>query len=118
MAKVSRIQLSGTTAFRVSFFLHLVVFFILVVSFVFLFPSFAASEIYKWKGADGNVVFSDSPPSGSKAEEVKIKDDMRFEIPPSRETGALKTVKGNKAATGQRLRDIRDINVVLYMTDW
>lgn len=120
MTKRGKIQTAALVAIRVSWFLHLpvVVSFAVLLSFLFYFPSVAASEIYKWKGKDGNMIFSDSPPSGSNAEEVKIKNNMRFERPPSQEDDEPKTVKRNNAATGQRLRDARDINVVLYMTDW
>ncbi len=76
------------------------------------------SEIYKWKDSDGNVIFSDSPPSGSNAEEVKLKSNNRFEGPSTREDEKPKAGKRNKAATEQKLRNIRDVNVVMYMTDW
>ena len=36
----------------------------------------ASSEIYKWKDSKGNVFFSDSPPPGVKAKEVRIRDDQ------------------------------------------
>ena len=89
------------------------------IAFIPFFPpSFAASEIYKYKDNDGNVIFSDSPPSGLNAEEVKLKNNNRFERPYSKEDDEPKTGKRNKAATEQRLRDATDINVVMYMTDW
>ena len=120
MTKRARIQTPAVVASRGLWCLHLSVFisFVVFLSCLCFFPSVAASEIYKWKDSNGNVTFSDSPPSGAKAEEVKIKNDMRFELPPSNENDGPKIVKKNNPATGQRLRDARDINVVLYMTDW
>jgi hypothetical protein len=120
MTKRVRIQTAGVLAGRVSWLLHLpvVVSFAVLLSCLCFSPSVADSEIYKWKDNNGNVIFSDSPPSGSNAEKVKIKNNLRFEMPPSKEDDGSKTIKKNNPAEGQRLRDARDINVVLYMTDW
>lgn len=90
---------------------------VLLSSLLFL-PSFASSEIYKWTDREGNVVFSESPPSGANAEEVKVKDGMRVDRPASEGRNDSKGKKGKSAATGQKLRDVSDINVVMYMTDW
>ena len=120
MIKRVKIQTANLVAHRVSWVLHLpvVASFAILISFLFLFPSFASSEIYKWKDSSGNLIFSDSPPSGSKAEEVRLKRDSRFEGQPSREDDVPKTGKTNMAATEQRMRDARDITVALYVTDW
>jgi len=119
MIKRVKFQTANLVAHMVSWVLCLpvVVSFAVLFSFLFYYPSFAASEIYKWKDSSGNLIFSDSPQAGSKAEEVRLRKDSRFERPPSTEDDEPKTGKINKA-TGQRLRDARDINVVLYMTDW
>ena len=120
MAKRFKIQTTYFVARRDSWFSQLSALVsggVLLLS-LFFFPSFAASEIYKWKDNNGNVIFSDSPPSGSNAEEVRLKSNNRFERPPSREDEKPKTGKGNKAAAEQKLRDTSDINVVMYMTDW
>jgi len=107
-------------ACRVPWFLHLpvVAAFVVLLSSLFLLPSFAASEIYKWKDSNGNVIFSDSPVSGVNAEEVRIKKESRFERPSSSEYDLPKTGQTKKAATEQKMRDARDINVVMYVTDW
>ena len=120
MTKRFKIQTLAPVARRGSWFLRLPVIasFAVLLSSLFFFSSFAASEIYKWKDKNGNVIFSDSPPSGSNAEEVRIKNNMRFDIPPSKEADAPKAGKGNAAPTKQRLKDARDIHVVMYMTDW
>ncbi len=120
MIKRVKIQTATLVFYRASWVLHLSVVASLAVLFSFLFflPSFAASEIYKWKDSNGNVIFSDSPQAGSNAEEVRLRKDSRFERPPSREYDLPKTGQTKKAATEQRLRDARDITVVMYMTDW
>ena len=120
MTKRFKNQTAALVARRGSWLLRLPVIasFAVLLSYLFFFPSFAATEIYKWKDKNGNVIFSDSPPSGSNAEEVRIKNNMRFDIPPSKEADAPKAGKGNAAPTKQRLRDVRDIHVVMYMTDW
>jgi hypothetical protein len=64
------------------------------------------------------LIFSDAPQAGSNAEEVRIKKDSRFERPSSREDDATKTGQTKNAATEQRMRDLRDISVVMYVTDW
>ncbi len=120
MAKRFKIQTAVVVVRGVLWFLHMpvVASFAVLLSSLFFFPSFAASEIYKWKDNSGNVIFSNSPPSGSNAEEVRLKNNNRFERPPSKEDEEPKTGKKNKTATGQRLRDASDIHVVMYMTDW
>ena len=120
MTERFKIQPADVVACRVSWFLHLpvVASFAVLLSSLLSFPSFAASEIYRWKDHNGNVIFSDSPPPGSNAEEVRLKNNNRFERPPSKEDDEPKAGERNKAATGQRLRDASDINVVMYMTDW
>ena len=120
MIKKVKIQTAELFAHCGSCFLSLpvVVSFAVLLPLLFLLPSLASSEIYKWKDSNGNVVYSDSPQSGSNAEEVRPKKDSRFERPPSKEVNEPKTVKKNKTETGPKLRDTRDINVVLYMTDW
>ncbi len=120
MTKRFKIQTTDFVVRRVSWFPQLSALVsggVLLLS-LFFFPSFAAAEIYKWKDSGGNVIFSDSPPSGSNAEEVRIKNNNRFERPPSKEDEKPKAGKGDKAAAEQQLRDTSDINVVMYMTDW
>ena len=119
MTKRVKIQTAVLVARRVSCFLRVIAsFFAALLLFMFLFPSFATAEIYKWKDKDGNVIFSDSPPPKSNAEKMKLNNNMRLERPFSRENDAPKTGKMNKTTTGQKLIEASDINVVMYMTDW
>lgn len=62
MTKMLKIQTVKAFTPRIALFIHLpvVVLFAVLLSFLFLFPSFAASEIYKWKDSNGNMIFSDS----------------------------------------------------------
>ena len=115
-----RINIQAADMFsKLSLFRHLslVVSFVVFLSFLIFLPSFTTAEIYKWKDKDGNLVFSESPPPGSDAEEVRPKTNMRVDRPASR-ANEPKTAKKNKPAAEQTLRDARDINVVMYMTDW
>jgi len=120
MTKRFKIQTAALVARRGSWFLHLpvVALFAVLLSSLFFSASFAAAEIYQWKDSNGNVIFSDSPPAGSKAKEVRPKNNMRFDIPPSKEDDEPKTGNRYKTPTEQRPRDARDIHVVMYMTDW
>ncbi len=63
-------------------------------------PSFA--EIYKWTDKDGNIVFSDTRPAGVDAKKVKV----------------LKERERPRSAEDTGKREYRDIEVLLYMTDW
>jgi hypothetical protein len=120
VTKRIKIKTADVIVRKVTWFLYLpvVAFFVVLLLSLVFFPSFAASEIYKWKDNDGNVIFSDSPPPRSNAEEVRLKNNMRIEKPPLKEDDESKTGKRNKAATRKRLRDASEINVVMYMTDW
>ncbi len=104
---------------RVAWFFSPYVVALTVVFLTTLFvPSFTSSEIYKWKDRDGNVVFSDSPPPGSNAEEVRLKNNMRFEKPRSLEDADPKTIRRDESSAVKKQRDAGDIHVVMYMTDW
>jgi hypothetical protein len=48
-------------------------------------PLVATAEVYQYKDANGNTVFSDSPPPGAKA----IRKDIRTPPPPADSSGAL-----------------------------
>lgn len=48
-------------------------------------PLVAFAEVYQYKDANGNTVFSDSPPPGAKA----IRKDIRTPPPPADSSGAL-----------------------------
>jgi glutaredoxin-like YruB-family protein len=82
---------------------------------IILWPSLTSAGIYQWTDANGNTVFTDSPPKGAAAKELKIKQTNQFGPPPQEEENRS-PVKSGK--TAPKLRDLRDISVVLYMTDW
>ncbi len=84
----------------------------------FFLPLQASSEVYHWTDEKGNTIYSDSPPPGTNAKVKKLRVD-RIERP---------DVKQAPAATGRDVsrtvkevspkRELRDITVILYSTDW
>lgn len=120
MTKKSKIRTAEAAVLRGSWFLHSAVVISLAVSIasLFFFPSLAASEIYKWKDPNGNVIFSDSPPPDSNVEEVRPKHYNWVRTPSSKVDDEPKIGDRNTAATRQPLRDAGEIRVVMYMTDW
>jgi hypothetical protein len=49
---------------------------ITVFFLLFIFLSPAASQVYQWKDKDGNIYFSDSPPSAGDVKEMKTRKDL------------------------------------------
>jgi glutaredoxin-like YruB-family protein len=88
--------------------------FLILFLLLALLPAISSAEIYQWKDAQGNTVFTDTPPAGVSAREMMLKSNNRTEMTHqhrgSRETG------DQEAETG--LRDVGDINVILYETSW
>jgi mycoredoxin len=75
----------------------MIVFILLLMSL----SSPAFPQIYQWADKDGNVVFSDSPPSGADTKKVKVLKERESSASPSKEK-----------------REYREIDVILYMTEW
>jgi glutaredoxin len=71
------------------------------------------AEVYQWKDGNGNMVYGDSPPSGTDTRMKHLRTD-RIERPEIRDV----IPQEQHAATPPQLRDIRDISAILYMTDW
>jgi glutaredoxin len=81
----------------------------IVLSLLFVFSSPASSQIYQWKDKDGNIHFSDTPPSGVRAKEMKIKEGR--EGPGKKEESVPSRQSTEKRAYG-------DIEVIIYLTEW
>ncbi len=86
---------------------------------IIVFVTPASSQIYKYTDKNGNTYYSDSPPSGVKAEEKKFRE-QRIERPEANEHQGRESVKkfGRDSSAQKEKRDYRDINVVMYMTSW
>jgi glutaredoxin len=87
-----------------------------MVSLLLLQP--VSAEMYQWKDKSGNVIFSDSPPSGVESKEIRPKNDQLFQVPPRAASGpesAGGRESGNTQDSGRRVSDVR---VIVYMTDW
>lgn len=58
-----------------------------LTAFIILLLSFGAqAELFKWKDAEGNIIYSDQPPPGAKKEEHKVEKES---LPPIISTPAL-----------------------------
>lgn len=99
------------------------------ISLLFLLFPFLPSawgEIYQWTDKNGNVVFSDTPPSGKEAKIKQLKEDGVYLAPPREERAepAIRNETANTAPSQDREREakrkksIRDVNVVMYSTNW
>lgn len=77
------------------------------------FTQSVSGEIYQWRDAHGNIVYGDSPPSEVKS----TKKDVRTNSTVLQETYEPPRGK-NKISKEIPLRDIRDISVIFYMTQW
>jgi glutaredoxin-like YruB-family protein len=72
-----------------------------------------SAQIYEWKDATGNIFYGDSPPPGVKPS-VKHATVNRIVRPESKESH-----QEERQISGEsQLRDISDISVILYATDW
>jgi len=98
-------------------FFKIILFILLSVSF----SSPAFPQIYKWKDKDGNIVFSDTLPSGADAKKVNVLKER--ETPTPKEQGIKPgegTLKSHSpvAVQAKEKREYRDVEVILYMTEW
>ncbi|VAX08658.1 hypothetical protein MNBD_GAMMA25-885 [hydrothermal vent metagenome] len=64
----------------------LIRFFLLWISLVFcIFPVLAKAEVYRWLNEEGEIVFGDKPPKGTKADVIQVKKagshGMKFATP-------------------------------------
>jgi glutaredoxin-like YruB-family protein len=78
-----------------------------------LLTPLVSAEIYQWRDADGNIFYGDSPPSGIKTIEKNVKVNKIV-----RPESAKSPQEGRQIPQKTRLRDINDISVILYATDW
>ena len=89
--------------------------FIFFLFIFFLLPpsSMGSAEIYKWKGEDGKIVFSDTPPPPGVGAETREFKEESTEKPKTKAS-----VPGLKSENIQGRRPYRDIHVIMYMTSW
>ena len=78
----------------------------IVCTFLLLsLPSPAFPQIYKWANKDGSIAFSDIRPSAADTKNVKVLNERESAAAPS-------------ASPWKEKREYRDIDVILYMTEW
>lgn len=87
----------------------------ILLSCLFLFrasPGISA-EIYKWKGKDGNVFFSDTPPPPGVDLGIKNLKEDPTDRPKNKEE-----IPRPQNSTLRQKRSYGNINVIMYMTSW
>lgn len=77
-----------------------------------------SAEMYQWKDSNGNIVYSDSPSSGVKAKEIQPKNNQMFQVPPQEPSVHARPSGGDKDKKTASERQVSDIRVIVYMTDW
>lgn len=88
-----------------------------VLALTFSLDTFATAQMYQYADKNGNVVFTDSPPAGSQAGEVKMNDDRVFRSAPRR-AGPSSPATFTPAGEQRRKRDYSEVNAIMYMTSW
>lgn len=83
-----------------------------LIFFLFILSTPASSEIYKWRDSNGNIMYSDTPPTGVDVQKMKFRED-KIERPEIKEEKSRS--KGN-TLTDKKTN--RDINVIMYVTSW
>lgn len=73
--------------------------------------------MYQYTDKNGNLVFTDRPPTGSNADEVKLNNDRVFKSAPRRYEPSTSTPSA-PVEEERRKRDYSDVNVIMYMTSW
>lgn len=76
--------------------------------FIILFSLPASAQIYQWKDKDGNIHFSDTPPSGVQSKEMKVREGRE-------RAGKKEEVSSRNPA---EKRAIGEIEVTIYLTEW
>ena len=98
-------------------FFKIIVF--ILLSFSLSSPAFP--QIYQWKDKEGNVVFSDTSPSAADAKKVNVLKGR--ETPTAKEEVIKPKERAFKPASpiavqSKEKREYRDVEVILYMTEW
>jgi len=109
---------------------------IIVLFSAFLFLSMAgAAEVYRWKGKDGKVYYSDTPPPpgvdvtikkfGDDAPDKPSVDKKQAEKPPEKPTGKPpekppEKVTPSSVGKGEETekRPFRNVSAIMYVTSW
>jgi glutaredoxin len=91
----------------------LIIILLLFVSLSVSSPAIAG-EFYKWKDKDGNVFFSDMPPTGINVEVIPLKDEP---APNPKITPKVNSPQAKSGITEEK-RPYSSIKVIMYITSW
>jgi glutaredoxin len=108
---------------------------LLIILLLFVFFSVSSPavsvEVYSWKDKNGNIFFSDKPPSADKNAEVRtFKDDPEPNFRTTPKVDSQKPKSGGteektslssqkpKSKSPERKRSYSNINVIVYSTSW
>jgi glutaredoxin len=71
-----------------------------------------SAEVYQWKDSKGNIMFGDSPPTGSNAKE-KVLPQQNIDRP-----AGYAEVPGQNGTIKLDNKSLHDVNVIMYATSW
>lgn len=94
--------------------LSFALYFLITAAQVCLWPLPVSSDVYQWTDEKGNTTYSDSPPPGVNPKLKKLRID-KIDRPENPETKGPPTITMKDVS---RKRDLRDVTVILYLTDW
>jgi glutaredoxin len=99
--------------------------FLTIISLVFMLSVFlpeAWGQLYQYTDKNGNVIFSDNPPSDASAKIKHLKEDgvyrsdkSSLDYPSYKGTKELPSTQNREE---KRPKDYSRVTVVMYMTDW
>jgi glutaredoxin len=97
------------------------IFFVLLCIVIALAAS-AQAQLYQYTDKNGNIVFTDRPPSGSDAKKKQMNDDVYWSAPQREQEQAT---RGNSSTQSQKesidkkhASDYGSVTAEMYMTSW
>jgi mycoredoxin len=81
--------------------------------------SSAFGQLYEYKDANGNIVYTDSPPSGVEARKRTVTEERVFHSSHMPAAASAYSDKKDKLRSEEPTKkNYNRLNVVMYMTDW
>lgn len=91
-----------------------------LISLGLLYSLPSGGQIYQYTDKNGNAVFTDSPPVGSKAKETGTKEDGIYWSAPRQEPAGREHATSPSGPTTDKKKtvDYGSVTVEMYMTSW